>query len=46
MAQAPVFDASMPASMNYGGLGFIIGHEYTHSLGEYLILCLTFYIKV
>ncbi|KAI6190377.1 Peptidase family M13 [Aphelenchoides bicaudatus] len=31
IAQSPLFDPKMPASISYGGLGFIVGHELTHS---------------
>ncbi|KAI1383461.1 Metalloprotease [Hypoxylon trugodes] len=30
--QEVVLDAALPSYMNYGALGFIVGHEYTHSL--------------
>jgi predicted metalloendopeptidase len=32
LAQSPLFDVKMPDSVNYGGMGFIVGHEFTHSL--------------
>ena len=28
--QPPFFDASAPAAVNYGAIGFVIGHEMTH----------------
>lgn len=30
--QPPFFDAKVPASLNYGGIGMVGGHELTHSL--------------
>lgn len=30
--QSPFFDPTYPASMNYGGIGMVGGHELTHSL--------------
>jgi endothelin-converting enzyme/putative endopeptidase len=32
--QAPFFDASFPAAMNYGGIGMVMGHELTHGFDD------------
>lgn len=32
--QAPFFDASFPAAMNYGAMGMVMGHEVTHGFDD------------
>lgn len=32
MMQAPLAHPDYPAALNYGGAGFVIGHEFTHAL--------------
>ncbi len=32
--QPPFFDATFPAAMNYGAIGMVMGHEFTHGFDD------------
>lgn len=32
--QRPFYDSSYPSSLNYGGMGVVVGHELTHGFDD------------